>query len=96
MATDPGIVGPRVFDLQIALTAFDGGATDLWTHGGRFVKSLDCACTTLSKTSLTARSVKPIATGGATGPVRGPSRFGRPMLSRCRWQPPEGQEDSRA
>lgn len=38
MAADLGVVGPRVFDLQIALTAFEGGATDLWTHDARFVK----------------------------------------------------------
>ena len=38
VATDLEIVGPRVFDLQIALTAFEGGATELWTHDTRFVK----------------------------------------------------------
>jgi hypothetical protein len=38
MATDLGIVGARVFDLQIALAAFEGGATDVWTHDARFVK----------------------------------------------------------
>ncbi len=38
LATDLNVVGPRVFDLQIALTAFEGGATDLWTHDTRFVK----------------------------------------------------------
>ena len=38
LATDLGVVGARVFDLQIALTAFEGGATDLWTHDARFVK----------------------------------------------------------
>ena len=38
VATDLEVVGPRVFDLQIALTAFEGGATDLWTHDTRFVK----------------------------------------------------------
>lgn len=38
LATDLGVVGPRVFDLQIALTAFEGGATDLWTHDASFVK----------------------------------------------------------
>lgn len=32
-----GVQGPRVFDLQIALTAFDNGAADLWTHDSRFV-----------------------------------------------------------
>ena len=38
MATDLEVVGARVFDLQIALTAFEGGATDLWTHDAKFVK----------------------------------------------------------
>ncbi len=38
MATDLRVVGPRVFDLQIAITAFEGGATDLWTHDARFVR----------------------------------------------------------
>jgi toxin-antitoxin system PIN domain toxin len=38
LATDLRVSGPRVFDLQIALTAFEGGATDLWTHDARFVK----------------------------------------------------------
>ena len=37
-AADLNIVGPRVFDLQIALTVFEGGATELWTHDARFVK----------------------------------------------------------
>ncbi len=32
-----GVQGPRVFDLQIALTAFDNGAAELWTHDSRFV-----------------------------------------------------------
>jgi toxin-antitoxin system PIN domain toxin len=32
-----GLSGPRVFDLQIALTAFEGGATELWTHDAAFV-----------------------------------------------------------
>lgn len=32
-----GVQGPRVFDLQIALTAFDGGAAELWTHDRAFV-----------------------------------------------------------
>ncbi len=31
------IQGPRVFDLQIGLTAFDNGAVELWTHDSRFV-----------------------------------------------------------
>lgn len=29
--------GPRIFDLQIALTAFEGGATELWTHDAAFI-----------------------------------------------------------
>lgn len=32
-----GVVGPRVFDLQIAVTALDHGATQLWSHDQRFV-----------------------------------------------------------
>ncbi len=38
VAADLDVTGPRVFDLQIALTAFEGGATELWTHDTRFVK----------------------------------------------------------
>ncbi len=38
VAADLDVAGPRVFDLQIALTAFEGGATELWTHDTRFVK----------------------------------------------------------
>ena len=37
LATDLGVIGPRVFDLQIALTAFESGATDVWTHDAHFV-----------------------------------------------------------
>ena len=29
--------GVRIFDLQIALTAFDNGATEIWTHDREFV-----------------------------------------------------------
>jgi hypothetical protein len=29
--------GPRVFDLQIALTASEGGASEIWTHDRNFV-----------------------------------------------------------
>jgi toxin-antitoxin system PIN domain toxin len=36
-ASDLGVSGPRIFDLQIALSAFEGGATDLWTHDAAFV-----------------------------------------------------------
>ena len=31
------IGGNRVFDLQIALCAFEGGARELWSHDARFV-----------------------------------------------------------
>jgi toxin-antitoxin system PIN domain toxin len=37
MATQLEISGPRIFDLQIALTAFDNGATELWSHDRAFV-----------------------------------------------------------
>jgi len=37
MARDLDVSGPRVFDLQIALTAFEGGATEIWTHDAGFV-----------------------------------------------------------
>jgi predicted nucleic acid-binding protein len=33
-----GVVGPRVFDLQIAMTALDHGATEMWTHDAGFVR----------------------------------------------------------
>lgn len=36
-ATDLDVRGPRIFDLQIALTAFDNGATEIWTHDHDFV-----------------------------------------------------------
>ncbi len=29
--------GPRIFDLEIALTAFENGASELWTLDGHFV-----------------------------------------------------------
>ena len=31
------VVGARVFDLQIAVTALDHGATEIWSHDRRFV-----------------------------------------------------------
>jgi hypothetical protein len=31
------IQGPRIFDLQIALVSFEGGASEIWTHDRRFV-----------------------------------------------------------
>ena len=37
LAGDLSVPGPRVFDLQIALMAFEGGATELWTADRRFV-----------------------------------------------------------
>ena len=37
-AGDLDVRGVRVFDLQIALCALDGGATELWTHDRAFVK----------------------------------------------------------
>ena len=36
MATELEISGPRIFDLQIALTAFDNGATEIWSHDRNF------------------------------------------------------------
>jgi uncharacterized protein len=38
IAHDLGVSGPRIFDLQIALVAFESGATELWTHDRAFVK----------------------------------------------------------
>ncbi len=32
-----GVQGTRIFDLQIALTAFDNGAAEIWTHDKGFV-----------------------------------------------------------
>ena len=37
LADDLGVVGNRIFDLQIALCAFEGGARELWSHDTRFV-----------------------------------------------------------
>lgn len=36
LAADLGVRGNRVFDLQIALCAFEGGAREIWSHDGRF------------------------------------------------------------
>lgn len=36
LASALDVVGPRIFDLQIALTAFEGGATELWTADRQF------------------------------------------------------------
>ena len=32
------VTGARVFDLQLALTALENGATEIWTHDARFVR----------------------------------------------------------
>jgi len=37
LATDMGVVGPRVFDLQIACAALHAGAKRIWTHDANFV-----------------------------------------------------------
>jgi hypothetical protein len=37
-AVDLDVSGVRIFDLQIALTAFEHGAHELWTHDADFVR----------------------------------------------------------
>ena len=37
LTTDLKVSGARIFDLQIALTAFDNGADEIWTHDAGFV-----------------------------------------------------------
>ena len=37
LAGELGIQGPRIFDLQIGLTAFDNGAIEIWTHDRGFM-----------------------------------------------------------
>ncbi|MFT4569454.1 MAG: toxin-antitoxin system PIN domain toxin [Hyphomicrobiaceae bacterium] len=37
-ACDLELSGVRIFDLQIALTAFDNGATQMWTHDVNFIR----------------------------------------------------------
>lgn len=37
LATDLRVAGVRIFDLQIALTAFENGAREIWTHDRAFV-----------------------------------------------------------
>jgi toxin-antitoxin system PIN domain toxin len=37
LATALSVAGARVFDLQVALTAFESGATEIWTHDSRFL-----------------------------------------------------------
>ena len=36
VAADLSVSGARIFDLQIALTAFDNGAVEIWTHDRNF------------------------------------------------------------
>lgn len=38
LAVDLEVSGSRIFDLQIALTAFEHGAAELWTHDRSFVR----------------------------------------------------------
>lgn len=38
LAADLSVAGVRIFDLQIGLCALDGGAGELWTHDGNFLK----------------------------------------------------------
>jgi toxin-antitoxin system PIN domain toxin len=38
LACDLEVCGVRIFDLQIALTAIDNGATELWTHDSGFIR----------------------------------------------------------
>ena len=37
LAVDLRVQGPRIFDLQIALIAYENGASELWTHDAGFV-----------------------------------------------------------
>lgn len=36
LAAERKVAGARIFDLQIALMAFEGGATELWSHDRNF------------------------------------------------------------
>jgi predicted nucleic acid-binding protein len=38
LASDLEVAGARVFDLQIALTAFEHGASEFWTHDHGFTR----------------------------------------------------------
>ena len=38
LALDLEIVGVRVFDLQIGLTALENGAQEIWTHDAGFTR----------------------------------------------------------
>jgi len=37
IGSDLSVNGPRVFDLAIALTAFEAGASEIWTHDRNFL-----------------------------------------------------------
>jgi len=37
LASDLDIGGNRIFDLQIALCAFEGGAREIWSHDANFI-----------------------------------------------------------
>jgi uncharacterized protein len=37
LAEDLNVRGPRIFDLQIAMIAFENGATEIWTHDRNFL-----------------------------------------------------------
>jgi hypothetical protein len=37
LAAENDILGARIFDLQIALTAYEAGAAEIWPHDKRFV-----------------------------------------------------------
>ncbi len=36
IASERDVRGPRIFDLQIALMAFENGASEIWTHDPSF------------------------------------------------------------
>jgi len=36
LAARLGVIGPRIFDLQIGLCALEAGATELWSHDRAF------------------------------------------------------------
>ena len=38
LAQELGVVGARIYDLQIAVIAIENGASELWSHDRRFVK----------------------------------------------------------
>jgi predicted nucleic acid-binding protein len=38
LAADLGVAGARIFGLSIGICSLDGGAIELWTHDGIFVK----------------------------------------------------------